>query len=334
MSGMQLLHTVIEQNVILAWFLLICSFIVLSKCADIFVDSSVLLAHRFRIPKLIIGIVLVSLATTMPELSVSLMSAIKNEPQMALGNAIGSVICDDGLALALCGILSVTAIPIVPHILKTSGVFLLFIELLCFFFIYPDRTLERWEGGVLVAFFAGYIWFLFHQHRKGIYREEPELAGLLQVEKNASLWRLILMFLIAFGGILLASEFIISSATTIARSLGIPNAVIALTLVALGTSIPEVATCISAARKGEGAIAVGNIIGADIMNICWVAGASAIVNDLTISRKEMLFMFPSMIVIVAVMLILLRAGYSLTRRKGWVLLACYAAYLACFFVIF
>ena len=109
---------------------------------------------------------------------------------------------------------------------------------------------------------------------------------------------------------------------------------IALTLVAFGTSIPEVVTCIVAARKKEGAIAVGNILGADIMNICWVAGASSIANDLALSKKQIFFMFPSMFVIVGAMLIMLRMGYRLTRKKGLILFALYLVYLASFFRLF
>jgi len=330
---MHAIHTFIEGSLPIAWIVLALAFIVLAKCADLFVDSSVSLANKFKIPKLVVGIVLVSLATTAPELSVSLMSAIKGKPEMALGNAIGSVICDDGLALALCGIMTVSVIPVIPVVLRTSGLFLLGIELLAFGFVAFDGTLGRWEGAVLVALFVGYIVFLFRQHKKGVFKEHVESETGEEV-KSRSMGGLTGVFILGLGGIILASEFIITSATTIAGSFGIPDGVIALTLVALGTSIPEVATCIIAARRGEGAVAVGNIIGADIMNICWVAGASALVNPLTLSKKELYFMFPAMFIIVAAMLLLLRVGYSLNRKKGFFLLALYVAYLVSFFFVF
>ena len=131
-----------------------------------------------------------------------------------------------------------------------------------------------------------------------------------------------------------SSHFIVTSATSIARFIGIPEAVIALTLVAIGTSIPEIATCVIAARKNEGALAVGNILGADILNICWVAGLSAVANPLTLSTKEIAFMFPSMFIIVGSMLVMLRAGYRLTRLKGSVLLLLYVVYIVSFFFVF
>lgn len=323
----------IQNNPISAWPVLIVAFIILSKCADLFVDSAVALANKFSIPKLVIGIVLVSLATTAPELAVSLMSALKGNPEMAMGNAIGSVICDDGLALAFAGILSATPILVMPRVLKSSGLFLLFIEIVIFLFVCFDYTLSRTEGIILVALFVSYIIMLFRQHKKGLLKDDLETEESEDL-KQSSTMKIAAVFILGLAGIILASEFIVVSATTIARSLSIPESVIALTLVAFGTSIPEVATCISAARKKHGDIAVGNILGADIMNICWVAGASAIANDLTLGKKEIFFMFPAMFIIVAAMLIMLRKGYSLTKRKGYILLGLYIIYIASFFVLF
>jgi len=330
---MEAIQTTIQTNLILAWVVIIVAFAALAKCADLFVDTSVGIADRLKVPKLVIGIVLVSLATTAPELSVSLISALRGHPQMALGNAIGSVICDDGLALGLAGLLSVAPITVMPMVLRSSGFFLLLVEILAFVFVAFDGVLERAEGAMLVGLFAAYLFFLYRQHKQGRFRD-----GLDAVEPAAgakkSLLRLSLFFVLALVGIIAASEFVITSATAIARSFGIPEAVIALTLVAFGTSIPEVATCIVAARKKEGALAVGNILGADIMNICWVAGASSIANDLALSAKQIFFMFPAMFVIVGVMLTMLRTGYKLTRKKGIVLLGLYVIYLASFFRLF
>ncbi len=320
----------IQGNTLLAWTALVAALVVLSKSAGVFVDSSVRIAEKFKIPKLVIGIVLVSLATTAPELSVSLMSATAGKPEMALGNAIGSVICDDGLALALAGLVSAVPILVIPRVLKTAGLFLLFIEFLAFLFVVFDSTLDRHEGVILVVLFVIYMAFLLSQHKKGRLKsgeeEEPTLV------RNSSLSLIALLFAVSLFGIIAASKFIVVAAVKIAHTLRVPEAIIALTIVAFGTSIPEVATCVIAARKKQGAIAVGNIIGADIMNICWVAGASAVANPLVLGRKEILFMFPAMFVIVGAMLAMLRYRYSLTRAKGAVLLGLYLLYLI--FVVF
>ena len=330
---MQFLEALIAEHISAAWICLILAFGVLARSADLFVDSSVSLANRFRIPRLVIGIVLVSLATTAPELSVSLMSALHGKPEMALGNAVGSVICNKGLGLALCALIAGTAIPVIPHVLNTSGSFLLFVSLLAFGAVLPDCTLGRFEGLILVGLFFGYLAFLFRQHRIGRFHDDVDMEAASD-HLHVSGPRLVFLFLIGLAGIIVSSRVVILSATSIAVWIGIPEAVIALTLVALGTSIPEVATCVSAARKKEGALAVGNILGANIMNICWVAGFSAVVNPLSLERRELLFMFPAMCIILVVSLAMLRMGYRLTRRQGIVLLALYAAYLVSFFIVF
>ncbi|MBN1759857.1 MAG: calcium/sodium antiporter [Chitinispirillaceae bacterium] len=334
---MEFLETAIETNQILAWAVLVTAFVILAKCADLFVDSAVALADRFNIPRLVIGIVMVSLATTAPEVSVSLISALQGSPEMALGNAIGSVICDDGIALGLAGLFTAAPIMILPSVLNTSAIFLILVEVLTFLFIVFDHQLGRIEGGILVVLLGLYFFILYRQHKSGKHTADAEIAEELESidkTKGKPLTFLFLIFAIGLAGIIGSSHFIVTSATSIAHYIGIPEAVIALTLVALGTSIPEIATCIIAARKGEGALAVGNILGADILNICWVAGLSAVANPLTLSGKQIFFMFPSMFIIVGTMLLMLRAGYRLTKVKGLVLLGLYGIYVASFFFVF
>lgn len=323
----------IQSNLPAAWVVIIISFTILFKCADTFVDSSVDLAKKFKIPRLIIGIVLVSLATTAPELTVSLMAALRGSPEIAMGNAIGSVICDDGLALGLAGMVAAAPIVIIPSVLKSSGIFLITIQLVIFLFVVFDYTLSRGEGAVLVLLFGGYMLFLFRQHKSGVFEDDTILHETEQA-RNVSTLKIFVLFVLALAGIIIAGEFIVISAVTIAHSFHIPEAVIAMTLVAFGTSVPEVATCLTAARKGEGALAVGNILGADIMNICWVAGASAIANNLTLGGNDIAFMFTSMFIIVGSMLCMLRMGYRLTRTKGLILFGLYLCYLASFFIFF
>lgn len=322
----------IANSVPLAFVAVAAAFVVLAKCANLFVDSSIEIANKLKVPRLVIGLVLVSFATTAPELAVSLMSAMQGDPAIAFGNAIGSVICDDGLALALCGIFTTGVIAVHPAVLKSSGVFLALISVLAFLFVVFDTppTLARGEGVVLILLFVAYMAYLYRQHKTGKMSEDsmPEDSMPEDIDHDRrSMRRDLGLFLAGLLGIIVASHFIILSAKTVALSFGIPDAIVALVLVAFGTSVPEIATCVTAARKGEGALAVGNILGADIMNICWVAGASAIANDLVVGRKEIVFMFPWMFVIVGTMLVLLRWGHNFSRRKGIAMLALYIAYI-------
>lgn len=323
---MQAIEQLINNNPVVAWLVLGGAFFALAKCADIFVESAVALANRLDIPKLLIGLVLVSFATTAPELSVSLMAALKGNPEMALGNAIGSVICNSGLALGLAALLSVRVIPVIPAVLKTSGFFLVLIQLVTFFLVFHDNTLTRWEGLILLILFFVYMAHTYRGHRRG------DLKGELETEapedfRKMSIPKIVSFFAIALAGIIFSSRFVVVSATSIALSLNVPEAVIALTLVAFGTSVPEVASCVMAARKGHGEIAVGNILGANILNICWVAGASSLVNPLALTSKQINFMFPSMLVIVVAMLIMLRNRYNLSKANGWALIGMYVLYL-------
>ena len=134
-------------------------------------------------------------------------------------------------------------------------------------------------------------------------------------------------------GVVFSSDWIVESASVVALELGVPSVIVALAAVALGTSIPEVATCIIAARKGQGSLAVGNILGADILNICWIAGASAVVNPLVVQKDVINFMFPSMLVIVFTMLGMMRLRYRLEKWNGVVLLSLLVIYLVLLFVI-
>ena len=327
---MEQIYTLIANNQIIAWISLAVSFAVLAKAADIFVDNSVHLAEIFKIPKLIIGLVLVSLATTAPELSVSLVAAINGNPEMALGNAIGSIICNTTLGLGLCGLATVATIKLIPSATKASLAVLFVVEALACFFVLRDNTLSRAEGIVLVAIFFVYTIYLFISHRKDHFI--PEIPHKHEIKKN--IFVILIFFIISITLIIIASKFIVSSATSIALHFHIKEAVIALTLVALGTSIPEVATCITAARKKQGDIAVGNILGANIMNICWVAGASAIANNLSLSSKDIAFMFPAMFIATITMAVLLCNKFQLTRKKGAILFALYIIYTISFFIIY
>jgi cation:H+ antiporter len=333
MNAVHALHEIIRGDVLIAWIALAAAFIILAKSADLFVDSAVGIADKLKVPKLIIGVFLVSLATTAPELSVSLNSAIRGNPEMALGNAIGSVIVDDTIALGLAGLVATGPILIIPHVLRTAGLFLVGVQVLSFVFVLSTGSLRRWEGAVLVALFLVYTTYIYFQHKRGKFAGDLDLEAIERA-KDLSLLKTAGLFVLGVVLIVFSGGLVVTSATTLARSFGIPESVIALTLVAFGTSIPEIATCVAAARKGQGALAVGNILGADILNICWIAGASAIANDLVLDSREIYFMFPAMFVVVGTMLLMLFKGYRLTRAKGAVLFALYLVFAASFFFVY
>lgn len=310
--------------------LLIISFAILFKCADYFVTGAVGIAQVTRIPKMVVGIVLVGLATTAPEFGVSVQAAFLGHPEIALGNAIGSVICDDGVALALAAILSASVILINCRLLQTAGLFLLSIDILAYL-LARNGTIGRVEGGIFVLILGLYFIFIIKNRSLsiGVHQDQPrekEEDSYPQSRKISHLKKPIFLFIAGIGGVILASRAVIWASIGIARHFSLSETIIGLTIIAIGTSLPEISTCITAARKGEGEIAVGDIIGADILNILWIIGVSSIVNPIQVDLEVINFTFPFMIFIVAVMLVSMRLGCRLTKPKGVLLLGLYGLY--------
>jgi cation:H+ antiporter len=300
------------------------SFAILAKCADWLVEGAIEIAAVLRAPPILVGIVIVGIGTTTPELAVSITAALDNSAEMALGNAVGSVIYDDGIALPLAAFFARYAIPVDRTVLRSAALFLIVIDLLAYYMC-ADGTLERFEGGILVLLFVCYLGYTYWEQKRQPRpaEEEDEEDG----QQGQGWGKIALYFAGGLAGVIISSEWIVGSAKVVATDLGVSEAIISLALVALGTSIPEIATGIIAARKGQGSLAVGNILGADILNICWIAGASALVNPLTITLDQVHFIFPAMLIIVFAMLLLLRLGHQLNRWKAGVLLGLFAIYM-------
>jgi cation:H+ antiporter len=312
-------------SVTVAFIVLAVCFAVLAKCADWFVDGAVGIAEHFNVPKMLIGIVLVSMATTAPELAVSVMSAMSGAAEIALGNAIGSVIVDDTVAIGLAALVTAAPIAADPKLLKTTGLFLIVVDLIAYWLVW-DGELSRGEGGILLVLFFVYLVFTYMTQRNRSEMDD-DLAEIEESIAGQSLASLAFWFILGLAGVLVASHFIVEAATTIAVAFGISSGMIGLTVIAIGTSLPEIATGVTAGRRGHGEIVVGNILGADILNVCWIAGASAVVNPLVVGAREIHFMMPAMLVVVCTMLLMMRTRHELTRKEGIVLTSMYVLYI-------
>jgi cation:H+ antiporter len=316
----------------------VVSFAILFKSASLFVEGASGIAQVLNVSKMVVGIVLVGLATTAPEFGVSFVAAIMGQPEIALGNAIGSVICDDGVALALAALLAPAAISVNCRILKSIGWFLIAIDILSYG-LARNGTIGRLEGFCFVLILCVYYGFVLRSQRKNVKarkKKEP-LPGAQkpppQKEKEA-LKRLIVRFSIGLFGVAVTSYLIVWAARNIALHFSISEIIIGSTIVAIGTSLPEISTCITAALKGEGEIAVGNIIGADILNILWIIGVASLANPITVDLDIINFSFPFMILIVVVMLVSMRIGCRIGKIKGLILLALYILYVFLILSIF
>ena len=325
--------------IVWAILLLIVGFVLLVKGADWFVDGAAGVAGKAKIPQLVIGLTVVAFGTSAPELAVSLSSAASSGG-IALGNVVGSNITNILLILGLSAVF--TALPVGSSLKKIDFPVLMGVSALFVLFIWTSNTLERWEGIVMAALLVGYTVFLvlhaLSQKKKGLIEveEEEEVPtsgfGAWYAKMKDKVWfLLILLFvglaMVVFGGVLAADN-----AEIIARELGVDEKVIGLTVVAIGTSLPELVTSVTAAIKGKTDIAVGNIVGSNIFNILMVAGLSAAILPIVGADK---FVIDGCIALGAAVLLAVLGylkGNKINRVGGIVLLVGFVAYYVYLFV--
>ena len=301
----------------------------LSKGADILVDEAVGLSVKWGVPKLIIGATIISLGTTLPEATVSVMAAINGNPDLALGNAVGSIIVDTGLIIGIASIIG--KLPVDKSLINRQGKIQFFSGLLLVFFSIPffsknpGGNISQLVGVLFVALLVLYIYASIKWARK---KNDSDIS--VEGDKTSSLMQVVKLIIGLFL-IIMSSKILIPSVETIAIRISIPQSVIAATLVAFGTSLPELITAVTAVRKGHGEIAVGNIIGADILNVLFVVGSSAAVTKggLDVPVNFYKLQFPAMIIILGAFRFFSKnADSHITKKEGVFLLAIYLVYLA------
>ncbi|MGZ0171828.1 MAG: calcium/sodium antiporter [Planctomycetales bacterium] len=315
------------------------SLVALGKFADMVVDYAVVLSERSGIPKVVIGATVVSLGTTAPEVAVSVLAALNGEPGLSMGNAVGSIICDTGLILGVACLIRPLTIP--WDIANRQG----WVQLACGFLIVllsipwdaplspytagAEGNFPQWAGFLCLALLAVYLWVSVKWSISSV-AEAKDGNGGDDHGTAASAAVLIVKIVLALAGVVVSASILIPAVTIIAARIGIPEDIIAATLVAFGTSLPELITAVQAARKGHGDLAIGNIIGADILNALFVAGAAAAVTPagLTVAQSFFKVSFPAMLFVLVVFRIgIYVCGTQLTRKFGIVLLVAYFAYL-------
>ena len=317
--------------------LLLIGLAIITKGADKFVDSAVVIAERTWVPKVIIGATIVSLGTTFPEFSVSVMAGIFDRPQTTMGDAIGSAICNIGLILGICLLIR----PIVVHrrlywqqgaIMVLAGVVILLLSI--------DGYLSRWDALILTAGLVGYTYFSIRQVRVARQNAKDRVADIEQTLEAVaapaySLPRAVVWFILGAAGVVVGATLVVRTAVDIAGWLGVPELVIGLTVVAIGTSLPELVTALTATFKGHGDIVVGNMIGADILDIFFVRGLGGIgFSLLPVERQTMVLDYPVMLIVMVVLVIFGLTGKQLGRWQGGVFVAIYGSYLALMFLLF
>ena len=325
-------------------YLLIFGFILLIKGGDWFVDAATGIAKRFHLPELLIGATVVSIGTTLPEVMTSAIGAASGSGAMAYGNAIGSIICNTSLIAAI-------TIAIKPG--KADKKSLIFP--VCFFFgaaafyalnAYLFGKFDLWMGLVLLAGFVVYMIINVLNMKKNPVEEEEHEEENLEIEEpvdNSKLGLLkdIGMLIVSALVIAVGADLLVNNAIVIAEMLNVPQTIISLTIVALGTSLPELVTAITSLMKGHGALSLGNIIGANIFNLVLVSGAAISISpfdvpaDATFLGMNASFIFdiPLVFLVMGIMTIPTIIKGKLQRWQGISLLAIYAAYCVLQFVV-
>ena len=307
------------MEIILQVSLLIVGFIMLMKGADWFVDSASKIADMFGIPQLVIGLTIVAMGTSMPEAAVSISAAMKGSAEITIGNVLGSNILNILIILGLTSV--IRAVSVQKSTIKCEIPFMIAVSVLLTVFGVFDGTVGRLEGGILWVFMIIYLLYLLRMAKNG----QPSDDEIPPLSKKDTPLRLVLLVLIGVVMIVWGSDITVDAATSLARIFGMSERFIGLTIVALGTSLPELVTSVTAAIKGKPDIAVGNIVGSNIFNILFVVGSTALITPVAYSAN---FMVDSIVAIGATVFlwVCVIMKKKLNRPAGVVMLLAYAAY--------
>lgn len=303
------------MELVLQLVLLAVGFVMLVKGADWFVDGAAGIADKFGIPQLVIGLTIVAMGTSAPEAAVSITAALKGNADITIGNIVGSNILN---VLIILGITSViVAISVQKSTVQYEIPFMLVITVLLAFFGYTSGHITFWEGVILWIAFLIYLSYLFIMAKNN--KEESE-----EIQKRP-VWMLILFVIAGLILVVWGSDVTVDAATKIAKAAGLSQRFIGLTIVALGTSLPELVTSVSAARKGKADIAIGNIVGSNIFNILFVVGTTALITPVVFQAGFMIDLMISLAAGILLWLCVFR-DRKLGRVGGVLMLLAYVAY--------
>ncbi len=295
--------------------LLVIGFTMLVKGADRFVDGSAGIAKKLGIPQLVIGLTIVAMGTSAPEAAVSINASVKGNAGIAIGNVVGSNILNILIILGVSAVLATMAIQ--KSTLKYEIPYMIFVTVVLIVLGMSGEYVTRIEGVILWVLFLVYLAYLFKLAKQGADEDSTE---------DRPAWKLCISMIL--GGVIVVwgSDITVDSATAIAQMIGLSERFIGLTIVALGTSLPELVTSVVAARKGNADIAIGNIVGSNIFNILFVIGTASIIAPV---MYESVFLIDGIIAVLAGVLLWVSVIKTRSLRKPWgiVYLVCYGAYL-------
>lgn len=313
--------------------LFLIGFILITKGADIFINCTVEIGKKTHISELILGATIVSFATTLPELTVSLCASFNNQTTMSLGNAVGSIICNTGLILGLVGLISPFRVD--KNMFISKSTFLL-ISILVLVILGIDGSISRKDSILLLVILSIFMYTNYKGVAcRNINRvDSNNNIGSTTGFKTGELIKIIILFLVGLVMMVIGSRLLVDNGADIAKIIGIPEGIISLTIIALGTSLPELVSSLTAIKKKHHAISVGNVLGANILNITSVIGLSSSVNDIPILSQNATIDYPFMIALVLILILPTFKTNKIYRIQGLILLLTYGSYIATLYFMY
>lgn len=299
-------------------FLLILGFVLLIKGSDFFVDGSSNIASILKIPTLIVGLTIVALGTSAPEAAVSITSSLTGSNALAVSNVIGSNLFNILLIIGLCALLN--ELEIEQKVLKTDLPFLVFVTLIISVIIIIGWSISQIEGIILLIIMVLYISYL-------IFSTKHEKEAKIVEKPKMGLPRSIVYIVGGIAGIAIGADFVVDSASYIAMAFGMSETLVGLTIVAIGTSLPELVTSITALKKGETELIIGNVIGSNLFNILFVLGASSAISPITVN-PNMLLDIGLMLGVTILCFIFAKTQDKFDKKEGAILVGLFIAYMA------
>ncbi len=319
--------------------LFLAGFILLIKGGDWFVDGSVGIARRFRLPEMLIGATIVSIGTTLPEVMVSSQAALEHNAGISYGNAIGSIICNTSLIAAVT--IAVRPGPVNRKTFLLPAAFFFAAAVSYAVIAWTQGGFERWTGIAYLLLFAAYITVSVLHMRKHPEEAQDGEDGDGDEGGETKFWQETFLLVIGAAAIAVGARLLVNNGTLIAEALGVPDSVIGLTMVALGTSLPELITAITSLIKGHSALSLGNIIGANLFNIILVSGAAITISPFTVPAEKtigglnsgLVIDVPLMLAVMALLCVPPLLKGKTKRWQGIILLSVYAAFTVYQFVL-
>jgi len=305
-------------------FWMFLGFLLLVLGGEFIVRASIAISLKFNISKVVIGMTVVAFATSLPELLVSLKAAVNGSSSIAINNVIGSNIANIGMVLGLTAIIG--NIPVVKSFYRLDWPVMMFFSLMLYFFLYNDNLLSSFEGLIL---FTSLIIFLFFVVRYNA--EDLSVADAIDESLNkTSGFKILIWIIFASFSLYYGAEWLVSSAIDLAKSIGVSEAVISVSVIAIGTSIPELATSVIAIAKNEKGISIGNLIGSNIFNIGSVLGLTTIIKPILITDSNILdrdIVWMLVFAFLVLILSLFPKKNNITKTKGFLLVVLYSGFI-------